>query len=406
MAKKPNIRFVGFEDDWEQRKLGATNTFFTDGNYGEAYPKLSDMTDSGSGVPFLTGGNLKDGKLSLDGASYITPEKHSKLTSGHLLEDDIVIAVRGSLGALGYVNTDNSGWNINSQLAILRTDKSELYGKFLIQYLLSWTGQNELLKRQTGSALKQLPIGAIKDVEVPITSIAEQEKIGEYFADLDNLITLHQRKCDELKKVKKFMLQKMFPKKGEKNPEIRFDGFTNDWEQRKFIDIATRGSSVCTSASDIPSVEYEDVVAEEGRLNKDIRSKEVVKSGITFDGSQVLYGKLRPYLHNWLNPDFNGVAVGDWWVLKPINVDKNFLYRLIQTQQFDNIANQSSGSKMPRADWNLISNSEFMVPLSKKEQSKIGRYFDNLDNLITLHQRKCEELKNVKKYMLQNMFAK
>ena len=212
--KKPEIRFEGFTDDWEQRKLGATNTFFTDGNYGEAYPKSSDMTDSGSGIPFLTGGNLKDGKLSLDGASYITPEKHSKLTSGHLLEDDIVIAVRGSLGALGYVNTDNSGWNINSQLAILRTDKSELYGKFLIQYLLSWTGQNELLKRQTGSALKQLPIGAIKDVEVPITSIAEQGKIGEYFADLDNLITLHQRKCDEIKEIKKFMLQNMFPQKG------------------------------------------------------------------------------------------------------------------------------------------------------------------------------------------------
>ena len=172
------------------------------------------MTDSGSGIPFLTGGNLKDGKLSLDGASYITPEKHSKLTSGHLHEDDIVIAVRGSLGALGYVNTDNSGWNINSQLAILRTDKSELYGKFLIQYLLSWTGQNELLKRQTGSALKQLPIGAIKDVEVPITSIAEQGKIGEYFSNLDNLITLHQRKCDEIKEIKKFMLQNMFPQKG------------------------------------------------------------------------------------------------------------------------------------------------------------------------------------------------
>ena len=192
--KKPRIRFKGFTEAWEQRKLGITNTFFTDGNYGEAYPKASDMTDSGSGIPFLTGGNLKEGKLSLDGVSYITPEKHSQLTSGHLLEDDIVIAVRGSLGALGYVNTDNSGWNINSQLAILRTDKSELYGKFLIQYLLSWAGQNELLKRQTGSALKQLPIGALKDFEVPITSVVEQKKIGAYFQSLDNLITLHQRK--------------------------------------------------------------------------------------------------------------------------------------------------------------------------------------------------------------------
>lgn len=122
-------------------------------------------------------------------------------------------------------------------------------------------------------------------------------------------------------------------------------------------------------------------------MNKDVHLKETVKSGITFDGSQVLYGKLRPYLHNWLNPDFKGIAVGDWWVLKPINIDKKFLYRLIQTQQFDNIANQSSGSKMPRADWNLISNSEFTVPFSKEEQSKIGRYFDSLDNLITLHQR-------------------
>lgn len=187
-------------------------------------------------------------------------------------------------------------------------------------------------------------------------------------------------------------------------PKIRFKGFDNDWEQRKFSDIATRESTVYTSATDIPSVEYEDVVAEEGWLNKDIRLKETIKSGIIFDGSQVLYGKLRPYLHNWLNPDFKGVAVGDWWVLKPVSIDKNFLYRLIQTQQFDNIANQSSGSKMPRADWKLISNSEFMTPLLKEEQSKIGGYFTCLDHLITLHQRKCEDTKKLKKYMLQKMF--
>ena len=182
-------------------------------------------------------------------------------------------------------------------------------------------------------------------------------------------------------------------------PKIRFKGYTEDWEQRKFSDIAARESSVSASASDIPSVEYEDVVAEEGWLNKDIRLKEAVKSGITFDGSQVLYGKLRPYLHNWLNPDFKGIAVGDWWVLKPINMDKNFLYRLIQTQQFDNIANQSSGSKMPRADWNLISNSEFMVPFSKEEQSKIGRCFDSLDQLITLHHRKPYVLVEIKVFV-------
>lgn len=188
------------------------------------------------------------------------------------------------------------------------------------------------------------------------------------------------------------------------NPKIRFKGFTKDWEQRKFSDIASRESVSRESSYDLPSLEYEDVIAEEGRLNKDISLKENIKKGIVFDGSQVLYGKLRPYLHNWLNPDFSGVAVGDWWVLKPNNADKSFIYRLIQTQRFDDIANQSAGSKMPRADWNLVSNTEFAVPVSQEEQEKIGEYFSSLDHLITLHQRKCEQTKKLKKYMLQKMF--
>ncbi|MBF1710453.1 MAG: restriction endonuclease subunit S [Streptococcus sp.] len=169
--------------------------------------------------------------------------------------------------------------------------------------------------------------------------------------------------------------------------------------------MALRESTVQESSRDFPSVEYDDVIAEAGRLNKDVNQKEVAKKGIVFDGSQVLYGKLRPYLHNWLSPDFSGVAVGDWWVLKPIKVDKSFLYRLIQTQQFDDIANQSTGSKMPRADWNLVSNLEFAVPVSGDEQYKIGGYFSSLDTLIALHQRKLDELKNIKKTLLQQMFV-
>ena len=106
----PKLRFPGFGGEWEDRKLGETKTYFTDGNYGEMYPKTSDMTDSNNGVPFLTGGNLKNGQLDVTGANYITEEKHQKLTSGHLIEDDIVIAVRGSLGALGYVNKRNVAW--------------------------------------------------------------------------------------------------------------------------------------------------------------------------------------------------------------------------------------------------------------------------------------------------------
>ena len=189
-------------------------------------------------------------------------------------------------------------------------------------------------------------------------------------------------------------------------PAIRFNGFTDAWEQRKFSDFVQRESTFRESAFGYPSVEYEDVVAEEGRLNKDVRQKEAKKTGIVFDGSQVLYGKLRPYLHNWLSPDFTGVAVGDWWVLRPVGVDKKFLYRLIQTRQFDEVANQSSGSKMPRADWNLVSNTEFIIPSSVDEQRQIAETFDDLDHLITLHQRKYDKLVNVKKSMLEKMFPR
>ena len=235
---------------------------------------------------------------------------------------------------------------------------------------------------------RNLDMDLFEQIELNIPMIEEQAKIGEYFFNLDYLITLHQRKCEETKKLKKYMLQKMFPQNGKRVPEIRFVGFTDDWEQRKFKNIASRESTTQTSSSEFPSVEYEDVLSEEGRLNKNIYLKKSEKMGIVFDGSQVLYGKLRPYLHNWLNPDFKGVAVGDWWVLKPIDTNKDFLYRLIQTQQFDNIANLSSGSKMPRADWNLVVGTEFMIPGSNKEQQKIGVYFSSLDHLITLHQCK------------------
>ena len=189
-------------------------------------------------------------------------------------------------------------------------------------------------------------------------------------------------------------------------PQVRFKGFTDAWEQREFSDIAQRLSATGMSSADLPSVEYEDVISEQGLLNKDVTFKGTQKTGIVFSAHNVLYGKLRPYLHNWLNPDFKGVAVGDWWVLNPINSDKNFIYRLIQSENFDTVANQSTGTKMPRADWKLVSMTEFSIPTSLEEQQQIGTFFRNLDTLIALHQRKCDSLKKTKKAMLQKIFPK
>ena len=385
---KPDIRFKGYTDEWEQRKLGEVFKEYSEKNHTE----LSALT-------IIQGGGTVKREESDRNLMY---DKSNLSNYKMVRKNDFIVHLRSFEGGLEKSLLDGI---ISPAYHTFHSDVAD--SRFYYPYFRS----HEFIKHKLVPHVygirdgRSIDIAGMKTIEIPYTSIEEQRKIGDYLESLDHLITLHQRKCDEVKSLKKYMLQKMFPQNEQKVPEIRFEGFTEAWEQRKFSDIAARESFVSTSASDIPSVEYEDVVAEEGRLNKDIRLKEAVKSGITFDGSQVLYGKLRPYLHNWLNPDFKGIAVGDWWVLKPINMDKNFLYRLIQTQQFDNIANQSSGSKMPRADWNLISNSEFMVPFSKEEQSKIGRYFDSLDNLITLHQQKCEELKKIKKFMLQKMFV-
>ena len=188
-----------------------------------------------------------------------------------------------------------------------------------------------------------------------------------------------------------------------KVPKIRFKGFYDDWEQRKFEEIAVRSSVICSDAN-LPRVEYEDIVSGAGRLNKDIYAKESSKSGIAFHQGDVLYGKLRPYLQNWLLPAFEGLAVGDFWVLQPQNADSSFLYRLIQSRQFDEVANQSIGTKMPRADWKLVSKTVFSIPSNICEQAAIGTYFTALDHLITLHQSKLEKLKMIKKSMLETMF--
>lgn len=188
-----------------------------------------------------------------------------------------------------------------------------------------------------------------------------------------------------------------------KKPAIRFEGYTEDWEQRQFGEIVSRSSEMSDTCA-LPRVEYEDIVSGIGQLNKDIRKKESRKIGLLFCEGDVLYGKLRPYLQNWLLPLFSGIAVGDFWVLQPQNADSGFVYRLIQTKQFDEVANQSTGTKMPRADWKLVSKTEFSIPQSIDEQAQIGTFFRHLDHLITLHQSNYEKMVVTKKSMLDKLF--
>ncbi len=177
------------------------------------------------------------------------------------------------------------------------------------------------------------------------------------------------------------------------------------WEQRKLSDVVYRVSAMSDEIG-LPRVEYEDINSGQGTLNKNIYEKNSAKQGVLFQKNDVLFGKLRPYLKNWLLAGFSGIAVGDFWALRGNQTDSSYVYSLIQSGAFEEVANQSSGTKMPRADWNLVSNTVFSIPSTKEEQHQIGFFFIHLDNLITLHQREYDKMKNVKKSCLEKMFPK
>ena len=190
-----------------------------------------------------------------------------------------------------------------------------------------------------------------------------------------------------------------------KVPELRFPGFTDDWEERKLSDIVVRLTK-SSNNNQLPKVEFEDIIAGEGRLNKDISRKFDDRKGTLFEPDNILYGKLRPYLKNWLFSDFKGIALGDFWVFKSKNSEPKFVYSLIQADNYQRVANDTSGTKMPRSDWKKVSSSNFSIPTSLEEQQKIGSFFKQLDNTIALHQRKLDLLKEQKKGYLQKMFPK
>ena len=390
MTKKsdaPAIRFKGFSDAWEQRKVG---DFLTEsrvrGNTGVDAKKLT-VKLWGKGVV------EKNDFGGSEHTQYFTRRKgqfiYSKL--------DFLNS------AFGVIPEKLDNYESTADLPAFDSDGMNPYFMFFIAIQKSFYLKHGSIADGSRKA-KRIHVDTFLNMPISVPTIDEQNLIVEYLQCVDHLITLHQRKFEKLTNVKKSMLEKMFPQNGSSYPEIRFKGFTDPWEQRKFEEIAVRSSVICSDDT-LPRVEYEDIVSGTGRLNKDIYAKQSSKSGIAFHQGDVLYGKLRPYLQNWLLPTFDGLAVGDFWVLQPQNADSSFLYRLIQSRQFDEVANQSTGTKMPRADWKLVSKTVFSIPSNIGEQAAIGTYFTALESLITLHQRELEKLQNIKKSMLEKMFV-
>ena len=392
-TKKPQIRFAGFTDDWEQRKLSDIVDVL-DGDRGKNYPKETDFDTNGHTL-FLNASNVTTDGFSFDTNQFISEEKSDSMGNGKLIDDDIVITSRGSLGHIAWYSADIQRIvpyvRINSGMLILRK-KVSINTSYLYQFMKSDKGQNQISFMSFGSAQPQLTKKGIEGLNVNYPKKSkEQAKIGEYFSNLDNLITLHQRKLDKLKSVKKSMLEKMIPQNGEVKPEIRFTGFTDDWEQRKLGDVVD-----VRSGRDYKHLEEGDIpVYGTGGYMLSINE------ALSDDEDAIGIGRKgtidNPYI---LRAPFWTVDTLFYAVPRD-KYDLNFVFDIFQNVNWKAKDESTGIPSLSKATINAV---ETLMP-EYAEQKKIGEYFSNLENLITLHQRKLEKLQNIKKAMLEKMFV-
>lgn len=413
MTKQPSYRFAGYAEPWVEKKLGETETLFTDGNYGEAYPSEKDLTTSENGVPFLRGSNLVNGVLDETNANYITHEKHEELTSGHIELDDIILAVRGSLGAIGYAKDENVGWNINSQLAIIRTNKNEAKGDFFLQFFISTKGQKELLSRNTGTALKQLPLKQLKDIPVPLPSLPEQTAIGSFFQDIDQLISLQQRKLEVLKEQKKTYLKLLFPAKGQNKPALRFAGFEDDWKEVKLGEVAeiVGGGTPSTSISAYwdGDIDWYSPAEIGTKIFVNSSQRKITQQGLTKSSAKMLpIGTIlftsRAGIGSTAILTKEGCTNQGFQSIVPKRelLDSYFAFsRSYELKRYGEVV--GAGSTFVEVSGKQMAKMPILIP-SLSEQEAIGSFFQDLDKTIAKQEEKVNQLKESKQTLLRKMF--
>lgn len=403
-AKVPAIRFKGFSDEWSKEPLLQRVTRIVD--FRGRTPKKLGMEWSEKGYLALSALNVKDGYIDYSADAHFGGEElYSKWMSGNELhKGQVLFTTEAPMGNVAQVPDDRK-YILSQRTIAFSVDSLALSEDFLAVLLKSLSVQKQLEARSSGGTAKGVSQKFLDSCFVKLSDdLKEQQKIGDFFKQLDASLEHHKVKLDKLNNLKQAMLQKMFPQVDTAVPEIRFKGFEESWKTYEFKLIASRNTQRI-SAWHLPKVEYEDIDSGMGCLNKDVSKKESRKSGVAFNKGDVLFGNLRPYLKNWWLAEFEGIAIGDFWVLKSSAATSSFIYYLLQTKAFEKVANQSAGSKMPRSDWKLVSDSMFRIPMQTEEQQKIGSYFCKLDELIALKSAEVERLIRIKKSCFYDMFV-
>ena len=403
---KPKIRFKGHQEDWEQRKLSE----LSEKTFGGGTPKTSNESFWKGNIPWIQSSDLIEGSLfDVEPRKYISQEAVDKSATKLVPENSVAIVTRVGVGKLAFMPFSYATSQDFLSLSVLKTEP-----QFTV-YALYKKLQSEINAVQ-GTSIKGITKDELLAKKIMIPCYEEQEKIGSYLHSLDHLITLHQRKCEETKKLKKYMLQKMFPQNGNSVPEIRFSGFTEDWEQRKLEDYlevsSEKNRDELFGKEDVLSVSGEvGIVNQIEFQGRSFAGASVANYGIVEVGD-VVYTKSplksNPYGIIKTNKGKTGIVSTLYAVYKPKkNVDSEFVQIYFESDFRMNsymhpLVNKGAKNDMKVSDANALKGSVFFPKI--EEQIAVSKYFNSLDHLITLHQQKCDELRNIKKFMLQNMF--
>jgi len=402
MTKKsdaPAIRFKGFSDAWEQRKLSELTSMHA--RIGWQNLRTSEFLDSGNYM-LITGTDFNDGAINFSTCHYVERERYEQDRNIQIHNGSILITKDGTLGKVAYVQGLSMPATLNAGVFNVQIkDANNVDEKYLFQYLKAPFLMDYVDKKATGGTIKHLNQSILVDFPVILPQRSEQTLIGAFFQQLDNLITLHQRKFEKLTNVKKSMLEKMFPQNGSSYPEIRFKGFTDPWEQRKFSELVQieRGGSprpIDDFITDAPNglnwVKIGDAPTQGNYITKTaekIRPEGLSKTREVHPGDLILSNSMsfgKPYIMG-----IDGCIHDGWLLIRNTYgvFDLTFLCHLLGTpQMLSQYRSLAAGSTVNNLNKELVGNTVVTIP-SITEQRVLGDYLEQLDNLITLHQRKC-----------------
>ena len=382
----PKIRFKGYTEDWEQRKLDDVTVKIGSGKT----PSGGENAYVDAGIPLIRSQNVNDNKVDLEDIVYIDESTDKLMMNSRVFANDVLLNITGaSIGRSAvYKGLDEA--NVNQHVCIIRPIEG-YHPDFIQLNLASDRGQKQIKSSQAGGGREGLNFQQIGKMEFVFPTLDEQKQIGNYFNNIDHLITLHQRKCEQTKTLKKYMLQKMFPQEGQKVPEIRFEGFTGDWEQRKLGELGTVQTckrifkEQTSEKGDIPFFKNGTIGLEpDSYISREMYEEfrrlypypEVGDTLISVVGS---IGRTAEYTgKDEYFQDSNVV-----WLKTDGSINKKFLKISYQVIKW-----LIEGSTVKHLYNDNILRSEIVMPVSQIEQAKIAEFFEELDHLITLHQCK------------------